>query len=220
MLYVAAILPALIGLTIVYMLDRRREPPLLVTRLFLLGAVAVLPAGFFEKTLLDAYSVTPDAPTGYLATLLLAFFIAGVVEESCKGAVFWRFVYCKSFFDEPYDAIVYAVAVGLGFAAVENVLYVSSSGIETAFVRAFTAIPAHALFGVVMGSEFARAKYDGSSVSKAFWLPALLHGIYDAFALAQSFLATFLLIAYLMWLVRFTYYRAIPLRSASFGPSH
>ncbi|MCY0877089.1 MAG: PrsW family glutamic-type intramembrane protease [Firmicutes bacterium] len=211
MLITLAILPAIIGLVIVYMLDRHREPPLYVAGLFILGALVVLPAGLFERTLLDAYSAAPDMPTGYLATLLTAFFVAGAVEETCKGVVFWRFVYHKPVFDEPYDGVVYAVAIGLGFAAVENVLYVTSSGITTAFVRAFTAVPGHALFGVVMGSAFARAKFYGGSYRKAFWLPAILHGTYDAFALAQGFVSNMLLIAYLMWLVRFAYYQALPL---------
>lgn len=212
MLIAAAVIPALVGLIIVYLLDRHREPPLYVAGLFILGALVVLPAGLFERTLLDAYSATPDLPTGYLATLVTAFFVAGAVEETCKGVVFWRFVYHKPVFDEPYDGVVYAVAIGLGFAAVENVLYVTSSGLSTAFVRAFTAVPGHALFGVVMGSAFARAKFFHGSYPKAFWLPAILHGTYDAFALAQSFVANMLLIAYLMWLVRFAYYQALPLR--------
>jgi len=212
MLWIAAIVPALIGLWIVYRLDRRQEPPLLVLKLFALGALTVLPAGLLEKMLLDGYSATPDAPVGYLASLITAFFIAGTVEEAGKGIVFYRFVYKKAFFDEPYDAIVYAVAVSLGFAVVENVLYVMSSGLATAFVRAFTAIPGHLMFGIVMGSEFARARFEQGNIARAFVIPMLLHGTYDAFALAQGFIANALLIAYLMWLVRFTYFKIVSLR--------
>ena len=212
MLYVAAVIPALVCLFIVYLADRHKERLSFVARLYVLGALIVLPAGLMEKMLLDLYSATPDPQTGFMATLMTAFFIAGVTEETAKGLVFQRFVLPKPFYDEPYDGVVYAVAIGLGFATVENVLYVTSDGLSTAFVRAFTAVPAHTLFGVVMGTYFSQSKFAQKPVFKAYAIPAFLHGLYDMFALAQSFAANIALIIYLMWLVRFACTKSAPLR--------
>ncbi|PWI59042.1 PrsW family glutamic-type intramembrane protease [Sulfoacidibacillus thermotolerans] len=211
MLLLAAIVPAWLFLAIIYAVDRKREKPQFVFLLYFIGMLIVLPAALAEKYLLDLYSQTSEPQTGFLATLVTAFFIAGAVEESLKAIAFKQLVYPRPFFDEPYDGVVYAVAIGLGFATVENVLYVLSSGLSTAFVRAFTAVPAHALFGVVMGAYFSRSKFQGSPMWPAFVVPALLHGIYDSFALAQSYFANLLLVVYLMWLVRFAYTRAYPL---------
>lgn len=203
MLVIAGLLPALAFLWILYRMDRHREPPGLVFRFFLVGAVVVLPAGIAERTLLDLYSLTPDPQQGFIYTMISAFFVAGVVEEGLKALCFLRLVNQKPFFEEPYDGIVYAGAIGLGFAAVENVLYVTSSGIDTAFVRAFTAVPAHAVFAVIMGSRFARARFFGASRWPAFAIPALLHGLYDTFAMSQGYLWNLLLAFYLMVIVAY-----------------
>ncbi len=211
MLVLAAVLPALAVLAYIYRAARHRVAPQYVLLLFILGAVAVLPAGLAERFLLDVYSHTPEPQNALLVTLVTSFFIAGATEESIKGLLFRRLVYRKPFFEKPYDGILYAVAIGMGFATVENILYVTSYGLSTAFVRAFTAVPAHALFGIVMGASFSRAKFAGEPVWRAFVIPALLHGLYDTFAMAQSFSANVLLIVYLMWLVRFAYLRARPL---------
>lgn len=211
MLLLAAIIPALLFLAVIYRADRQREKPQFVFLLYFVGMLIVLPAAFAEKYLLDLYSQTSEPQTGFLATLITAFFIAGAVEESLKAIAFRRLVYPKSFFNEPYDGVVYAVAIGLGFATVENIMYVLSSGLATAFVRAFTAVPAHALFGIVMGTYFSRAKFEEAPIWPAFVVPALLHGLYDTFAMAESYFANILLVLYLMWLVRFAYMRSYPL---------
>ncbi len=220
MLVLSAVLPALILLAIVYAADRHKEHPRHVLPLFLAGALIVLPAGLCERYLLDLYAATPNPPSGFLATLVTAFFVAGITEEGFKWLAFRRLVYHKAFFEEMYDGVLYAVAIGLGFAAVENILYVTSDGLQTAFVRAFTAVPAHALFGIAMGFYFSRAKFSGESLWPSFVVPALLHGTYDAFALARGFWANLALIGYLMWLVRFSWIRAADLWSRDRRPPY
>ena len=54
-------------------------------------------------------------------------------------------------FDEHYDGIVYGAAVSLGFATVENILYLFANGLESALGRAILPVSSHALFGVIMG---------------------------------------------------------------------
>ena len=205
LLTVSAIIPAWIALWIVYRVDRHPEYKYRVFILYLLGAVCVAPAGWIEKYLLDLYAHTPDPQTGFIAILVTAFFVAGMTEETLKGIVFYRAVLNRQFFDEPFDGIIFAVAIGLGFATIENILYVQSDGLSSAFVRAFTAIPAHALFGIIMGSYFSEHRFDRKPLWPAFVVPAILHGMYDTFALAQGYLANLLLVLYLMWLVRLAF---------------
>ncbi len=212
MLILAAVLPALVLLAVVYAADRHKERPRRVLPLFVVGALVVLPAGLCERYLLDLYAATPNPPTGFVASLVTAFFVAGITEEAFKGFAFLRLVYHRPIFSEMYDGVLYAVAISLGFAAVENILYVTSDGLQTAFVRAFTAVPAHGLFGVAMGSYFGKAKFSSAPLWPAFAVPALLHGAYDAFALAHGFWANIALIGYLMWLVRFSWIKAATAR--------
>ena len=215
----AAILPAAAILLVVYFYDRHKEAPRHVLALAVLGAIVVLPIGLLEREMLNAYASAFAPSIPFLGALFTAFFVAGAVEEGGKAIVFYRFVYKKPWVDEPYDNIVYAVAIGMGFALVENYLYVTSYGLTTAFVRAFTAVPAHAMFGIVMGSLFGQSQYHAKPLWRAYVIPALLHGLYDTFAMAQSFFANLLLILYLMWLVRLALVRASVLRSAGYRMS-
>jgi RsiW-degrading membrane proteinase PrsW (M82 family) len=85
--------------------------------------------------------------------------------------------------DEPFDWVVYAVSVSLGFAAVENVR-VLWLGAHAGWSRAFFAVPVHALLGTLMGSHLARAMRDGpGTVARRRWLallePAAWHAVYD-----------------------------------------
>ncbi len=216
---IAAIVPAIAILLVVYAYDRHKEPPRHVWRLVLLGALVVLPIGLAERALLNAYSTSFAPSIPFLGALFTAFFVAGAVEEGGKALIFYRFVYKQKWVDEPYDHIVYAVAIGMGFALVENYLYVTSYGLTTAFVRAFTAVPAHAAFGAVMGSLFSQSRYHHAPLRWAYLIPAFLHGLYDTFAMAQGFFANLLLIAYLMWLVGFAFVRSTALRNIRYRMS-
>ncbi|WP_153005008.1 hypothetical protein [Ferroacidibacillus organovorans] len=88
MLVIAGLLPALAFLWILYRMDRHREPPGLVFRFFLVGAVVVLPAGIAERTLLDLYSLTPDPQQGFIYTMISAFFCRRGCGRGIKGALF------------------------------------------------------------------------------------------------------------------------------------
>jgi RsiW-degrading membrane proteinase PrsW (M82 family) len=112
-----------------------------------------------------------------------AFIVAGFTEELFKFLALYLLVWRSPSFNEKFDGIVYAVFVSLGFAAVENVMYVMDGGYQTAIVRAITAVPAHALFGITMGYYFGIAhmysELRSSYLIKALLMPILLHGIYD-----------------------------------------
>ena len=94
-------------------------------------------------------------------------------------------------FNCQYDGVVYAVFTSLGFALWENISYVVHYGFSTALVRAVTAIPGHASFGVFMGVFYGIARrLENQGLQKesrwcrilAVILPALLHGTYDYIA--------------------------------------
>jgi protease PrsW len=114
-----------------------------------------------------------------------AFFKVALVEEFSKF-LFIRFIlYRNRNFNEPFDGIVYACMVGMGFATLENVIYVFQYGAPTGFVRMFTAVPAHATFAILMGYFLGKAKFSQNK-EIYFSLVALLvatafHGAYDYF---------------------------------------
>ena len=104
-----------------------------------------------------------------------------------------------------YDGIVYAVFISLGFATVENLAYVLSSGFNTALVRSLTAVPAHALFAVAMGyylgiAKFAGPQYRQKYIRLGFIIPIILHGIYDFILFSERFYFLVLFIPYMLYL--------------------
>jgi RsiW-degrading membrane proteinase PrsW (M82 family) len=196
----SAIAPALILMIWIYTRDKiNPEPKEQVIRLFILGAIIVFPAGLIERWLLVTRFVRGDE--GIYSILFTAFFIAGMVEEFLKAGIFHRGIYRNKDFDEPIDGVVYAVAIALGFAMVENILYVTSYGLQTAFLRSVTAVPAHMLFGITMGYHFTRVKQGLSPMYTAYLVPAFYHGIYDSFAMVDGFWGNVGLTVFLIYLI-------------------
>jgi RsiW-degrading membrane proteinase PrsW (M82 family) len=114
-----------------------------------------------------------------------AFVIVAVVEEGSKFLFIMALLYTNKNFNEPFDGIVYSVMVGMGFALMENLIYVFNGDGSTVIVRIFTATPAHALFAVLMGYFLGKAKleekFTGLFILSAIIIATLAHGIYDYF---------------------------------------
>ena len=112
-----------------------------------------------------------------------AFFIVALVEEFSKFIFVRGILYNNKNFNEPFDGIVYTVMVGMGFATLENILYVfNGGGVGTAIMRMFTAVPAHATFAVLMGFYLGKAKFEHKKSYYAFHalgVATLFHGAYD-----------------------------------------
>jgi len=176
----ASLAPVFIILFYIYFRDKyEREPLGMLIKALLLGIVIVIPVIFVERFLMN---LTPQI--GKVAEAAYhAFVVAGFTEELFKFLGLYLLVWKSSSFNEQFDGIVYAVFVSLGFAGVENVLYVMDGGMQTALIRAITAVPAHAIFGVTMGYYLGIAhRYDelrSSYLARALLIPVLLHGIYD-----------------------------------------
>jgi RsiW-degrading membrane proteinase PrsW (M82 family) len=156
--------PALLFLYLFWKRDGNREPKVLVLKLFALGAAAAAPAYYLEGWLPGPGSQLYDN-----------FVRVGLVEELMKLLPFLLFIYRHPEFNEPMDGIVYAVAVALGFATVENALYATVYGGDVLVYRAFTSTLAHVAFTGLWGFAFGLHRRR---------LPALaagvaLHGAYD-----------------------------------------
>lgn len=152
------------------------------------GAVSAL--ALVVELVISAFCDAAVAPDSMVGIFLAAFLVAATTEELCKYLVVRKTIYHDPEFDEPYDGIVYCVAASLGFAIIENILYVLSNGVAVAIVRAFLSVPAHALFGVFLGyfmglSKFAppekRLRYHLAGLAIAI----LTHGLYDFVLMTQ-----------------------------------
>jgi len=179
-LILIAIAPVIMILLYVYYRDKHEKEP--IGKLILsvvMGAVAVIPILIIEILM----SIPSSWMQGYLQAGWDAFVVAAFTEEMFKFLVIMIFIWRSKHFNEPFDGIVYSVYVSLGFALVENILYVVGGGTSTALVRALTAVPAHATFAVVMGFYIGRAKYSkrhrGGLLFAALASAIVLHGIYD-----------------------------------------
>jgi len=176
----ASLAPVFIILFYIYFRDKYEKEPLgMLIKALLAGILIILPVIFVEQWLsaLALFSGKVGAAAWH------AFVVAGFTEELFKFLILYLLVWRSPSFNEKFDGIVYAVFVSLGFAGVENVLYVMEGGMQTAAIRALTAVPAHAIFGVTMGYylgvahmyEELRRPY----LLRAIAIPVLLHGIYD-----------------------------------------
>lgn len=112
-----------------------------------------------------------------------SFITAGIPEELCKFLVFMIFIWNDKNFDEYFDGIVYASFVSLGFATVENIMYVMPGGIGTGIVRALISVPAHFLFGVILGYFLSLAKFNSDKKGRYIIIGLLIamaaHGLFD-----------------------------------------
>ena len=183
-----AVLPGIAIIIYIYNLDKREKEPIgLLMKLTGLGALTVISAMLLEmlgEKIMPIF-FTPDT---MLYTAIDCFCVVAMSEEAGKYFVLKKFAWKDKNFDYMFDGIVYGVCVGLGFAIVENICYVLENGVSNAIMRAVTAVPGHATFGIYMGlymayakhyqakGEEAKAKYN---MTKSFVVPVILHGFYD-----------------------------------------
>jgi protease PrsW len=179
-LILIALAPVIIIILYVYFRDKyEREPFGMLIKALIAGALITVPVVFVEDKLFSLFS----ASGGYLTNAFNAFITVSPVEEGFKYGAFFLVIWRNRNFNEKFDGIVYAVFISMGFAAVENILYVFRGGAGTGIVRALTAVPAHALFGITMGYYFGLARFCENSRLKylifAFLIPFIWHGCYD-----------------------------------------
>ena len=190
-LIAAAVLPAIALMVFVYREDRmEKEPWPLLLSLLAQGIISTSLAVFTERlgTKLLGGLLSPNT---LIYQVIFNFLVVGLSEEGFKYLLLKRRTWLSPAFNCQFDGVVYAVFVSLGFALWENIDYVVMYGFSTALVRAVTAVPGHACFGVFMGAWYGLAKSherhghaEYSKVSRylAVICPVLLHGLYDLIA--------------------------------------
>lgn len=183
---VIAVAPAIALMYFFWLKDRYEpEPRNKIVLVMFLGALSVIPAIILETLGSRFADVAEEGVPPLIQLFVHTFIVIALVEELGKFVVVRLTLYRDPEFDEPYDGIVYCVAASLGFALLENMLYVLSSGVGVGILRALLAVPAHALFGVGMGYFVGQARFATSKAVESQLLliglavATVMHGAYD-----------------------------------------
>ena len=197
MMVLLGVLPVVILAIYVYRKDKNKEPIGMLLKAFMYGVATVpivlLIHGFTST--IGLYQVVNALP------VTRAFISAALVEEGTKFFFLKRLVWNSPEFDERFDGIVYATFVSLGFACVENLMYIfqyvpAEMALTTGISRAIFSVPAHFLFAVIMGYYFGLARFSTGSKQVTYLVISLLaailfHGLYDYFLMAAQFVSQF-----------------------------
>ena len=206
-LIAAAVIPAVVLLVRVEKLDRlEKESVGLLISLVVFGIAATLVASLGERLGIAILGMVFPRES-VLSDILLYFGVVAFSEEGAKYILLKRRTWRNPEFNCQFDGVVYGVFVSLGFALWENIGYVYAFGLSTALIRAVTAVPGHACFGVFMGVWYGMAKRrEGAGDEagsrrmrvRALLIPALLHGFYDFVASCQSGAASLIFIVFVI----------------------
>jgi protease PrsW len=179
-----AIAPGIFICFYIYARDKyNREPLGLLIWAFVLGMLSTIPAVIIQLSAGDISATIAGSSVG--ATAFFAYCVVGLSEEASKFFMLRVFLYKRKAFDDPFDGIIYSVMVGMGFATLENILYVTQHGYATGVLRMFLSVPAHGTFAVLMGYFTGLAKFNPAKrmgyFLLAILLPVLFHGTFDFF---------------------------------------
>ncbi len=205
-----ALLPVLVILGWIYYQDKYEKEPFSLMALAFLGGIL---AAICSLALYPILTLIDHIPNKYALAFFDSFLGAAIPEESFKFLFLYWFIWKQKDFNEKFDGILYAVMVAMGFAALENILYLFLMySLPTAVGRAILAVPGHAFFGVIMGYYVALAKFSPVSERKkhfmlAFIIPILAHGIYNfllsLFSIVNKYVAiglSIVFIYFIFWL--------------------
>lgn len=190
-LFFVAVAPGIAFALAIYLTDRYdREPVGLLVKIFVLGALSVIPTALVE-TILSMFNIFG----GYIGIFYTSFVVAGLTEEYFKRIVVVKFALFHEAFNEKLDGIVYCAFSALGFATVENVMYVVfrfSTNPAVGIMRGILSVPAHMLFGVTMGYYLSLAKYADTEeerrkyFKRSLYVPVIFHGIFNFILMSGS----------------------------------
>jgi len=211
----AALLPAAVLLIYIYRKDKAQpEPTKWLIKGFCFGVISAFASTLISTPLntMGFYSAEPDTLWGAVRE---AFFGAAIPEEAAKLLMLWLLLRVNPYFDEKVDGIVYAACIGMGFASIENVMYLMmnfNNWLGVGILRALISVPGHFMFAVTMGYYYSLGYWnmDGASkgglfgkfgrrshgkrnwgyIALAFLAPMLLHGIFDALLMMSNLVTT------------------------------
>ena len=189
MVLVAGLVPCVVLLWYINKKDSiEKEPTGLLVKLIFLGCLSTIPAMVLELVGTNILTSIGMDETSYLYIFVENFFIVALAEEGCKKLMLRLGSWKNPAFNYVFDGVVYGVCVALGFAGLENVLYISGFGMEVAVVRGLAAVPLHAICGVFMGHFYGlEKKYTATGMTGlaknvktlSIVIPVLIHGFYD-----------------------------------------
>ena len=211
-IFALALIPVIALLLFIYFKDKTEKEPMgLLIGLFFAGMGTSITAMILELIGESVFNlIFSGVPV--LNAFLLAMLVVAPAEEMGKYTVLRLITWKNRNFDYSFDAIVYAVFTSLGFACIENVMYVFMNGWGTAIMRMFTAVPGHACFAVFMGFFYSKAKYASITGNKSDYskynalsmiFPIVVHGLYDAVIFAGTAMDNSLLtgVSFLFWII-------------------
>lgn len=193
----AAIAPGLALFSYFYLRNQMAtEPRRTLLHTFIYGAILTFPILFVQ------YVLTEEGV--FQSVLIQNVLFSSIVEEFFKWFILVIVIYHHIEFDDPYDGILYGVGISLGFATVENVIYLLTYGLETAFMRALLPVSSHAIFGVVMGYYLGQCKFSKNQTKKgclfiALLIPVILHIMYNTILTLGSYWG-YLMIPFMLFL--------------------
>ena len=188
MLTLLSVLPSIVLFIFVWKKDKiEKEPPKLLLKLFLFGALTTVSAMILGEifTVITLEFIYEDTLT---FAIIDNFILTALIEEGGKYFVLKKCTWKHKAFNYTFDGVIYAVCASLGFATLENILYVVGDGLSTAILRALLAVPGHVIDALYMGCYYGIAKYEEalgntkqskSNLKKALLVPVLIHGFYD-----------------------------------------
>lgn len=204
-LFIVAITPAIVIILGLYLSDRYdREPFKLLLLTYVLGMLSVIPIIVVEELLLRL-----NVFTGILYAFYNAFIVAGLTEEYFKRLIVLKVPYKTKYFNEKLDGIVYSVFASMGFATVENIVYIVyryANNPHIALYRGIFSVPAHAVFAVTMGYYLSISRYDTDekrkkiNLRRSLYMPILLHGTFNFILMAEIPQLTMLFVPYVIYI--------------------
>jgi len=208
-----AIIPTILLCAYIYYMDVvEKEPMRVLFTFFFVGVLLTVPARFFEQVMISTlkldYNIIKDS-------FILAFFVVALVEEGYKFLALFIGSWKNKEFNHKYDAIVYSVFISLGFATLENIVYIYNYGTDIALYRGIISVPAHALYAISAGFFLGLAKeksinHDTGKVIKyialAFITPVIMHGLFDYLLLTGNNIMFYIAISFVVLLYLISFY--------------
>jgi RsiW-degrading membrane proteinase PrsW (M82 family) len=197
-LLTVAIAPGLALFSFFYLRKQiAKEPSRTLFHTFIYGAIMTFPILFIQHVF--------DEENVFSSYFVRNVIFTSGLEEFFKWLILLLAIFRHVDFEDAYDGILYGASVSLGFATVENILFLFTFGTDIAFYRALLPVSSHALFGVVMGYYIGRAKFAVESNKKkmllflAFLGPYSLHFIYNGILAIDAF-SIYLIIPFMLFL--------------------
>ncbi len=205
-LLVLAVAPVATIILWIYLKDKYdKEPISILGKFFIFGVLISIVAIYLEEWLIKINNFS-----GFMYMFYMSFIVAGLVEEGLKVLVIVPNLIKERNFNERLDGIIYSIFLSLGFATVENIIYIlfedPTSAFEVGVIRSIISVPAHMMFAIIMGYYISKYKFTGSKSKKrkylaiSILLPILLHGVFDFILMIQYRWSIIVFVAYIVFL--------------------